>query len=69
MFHFLMTKKKLMTGEDASRIQSSEARRSGGGVRKGGFASRAQAAASRNEAPSNFSGQPNGQPNGACTIL
>jgi len=38
-----------MTHTDASRIQAAEAKQGGGGVEKGGFASRAQAAAARNE--------------------
>lgn len=33
----------------AARIQSAEARASGGGVKSGGFASRAQAAAAQNQ--------------------
>jgi len=37
-----------MTSEAAARIQSAEARRKGGIVESGGFASRAQAAATRN---------------------
>lgn len=37
-----------MTQEAASRIQSAEARQGGGGAEKGGFASRAQAAAAKN---------------------
>lgn len=42
--------KKTMTKEDASRIQSSEAQKSGGAVAKGSFASRAQKAAEKNSA-------------------
>jgi Seed maturation protein len=38
-----------MTGEAAARVQSSEARQGGGGAEKGGFASRAQAAAEKNK--------------------
>lgn len=38
-----------MTKEAAARIQSSEAKEHGGGVPKGGFASRAQRAAEKNE--------------------
>ena len=38
-----------MTGEAASRIQSSEAKQGSGGEEKGGFASRAQAAAEKNK--------------------
>jgi hypothetical protein len=37
-----------MTKEDASRIQSSEARKKGGKVEKDSFASRAQKAAEKN---------------------
>jgi hypothetical protein len=40
--------KKQMTKEDASRIQSSEARKTSGKVEKGSFASRAQKAAEKN---------------------
>lgn len=43
-----MPDKQSRTGEAASRIQSSEAKASGGGVEKGSFASRAQAAAAAN---------------------
>jgi hypothetical protein len=39
-----------MTSSDASRIQSSEARASGGSVQAGGFASRAQSAAAQGSA-------------------
>jgi hypothetical protein len=39
-----------MTGEAAARIQAAEAKQGTGGVEKGGFASRAQGAAARNEA-------------------
>ena len=38
-----------MTKEAAARIQSSEAKKGGGEVEKGGFAWRAQRAADRNE--------------------
>ena len=38
---------KGMTSKAASRIQSSTARKSGGGVAKGSFASRAQRAAAK----------------------
>jgi hypothetical protein len=38
-----------MTGSAAARVQSAEAKASGGGVAKGGFAARAQAAAAKNE--------------------
>ncbi|XP_078378495.1 uncharacterized protein LOC144661556 [Oculina patagonica] len=41
--------KNLMTKEDAARIQSAEAKQLGGGVDKGSFASRAQAAADKRE--------------------
>lgn len=37
-----------MTGDAASRIQSSEAKANGGKVEKGSFASRAQSAAAKN---------------------
>lgn len=37
-----------MTPEDAARVQSSEAKASGGGVSKDSFASRAQRAAAKN---------------------
>ena len=42
--------KNLMTKEDVARIQSAEAKQHGGGVEKGGFTSRAQRAAEKNEA-------------------
>lgn len=42
-------KKNPMTTEAAARIQSAEAKQSGGGVQSGGFASRAQSAAAKNE--------------------
>ena len=38
-----------MMQEDASRIQSAEARASGGQTEAGGYAARAQSAAARNE--------------------
>ncbi len=37
-----------MTTDAAARIQSNEAKQSGGGVQSGGFASRAQAGAANN---------------------
>lgn len=40
--------KSKMTEKDASRIQSSVAKQNGGGVPKGSFAARAQAAAEKN---------------------
>ncbi len=40
---------KKMTQKDASRIQSSTAKKNGGSVDKGSFASRAQKAASKNK--------------------
>jgi len=40
--------KKPMTKEDAARIQSAEARKSGGAVKKGSFAARATSSASKN---------------------
>lgn len=42
-----MTKPRLMTQKDASRIQSAEARGNAGKVTSGGFASRAQSTADR----------------------
>ena len=47
-----------MTTQDAARIQSSEAKAGDGGVKAGGFASRAQGAAAANE------GQGGGQGSG-----
>ena len=41
-------KKTPMTSDAAARIQSDEAKKSGGGVESGGFASRSQAAADKN---------------------
>lgn len=38
-----------MSRQDAARIQSAEARQGDGGVKKGDFAARAQAAADRNK--------------------
>ena len=51
--------KNLMTQEDASRIQSAEAKQHGGGVPKGGFSSRAQSTADKraNESDKPVSGQ------------
>lgn len=43
--------KKVMTKEDASRIQSSEAQKNGGGVAKNSFAARAQSAADKQITP------------------
>ena len=43
------TPKKEMTKEDASRIQSAEAKKHGGEVKKGDFAPRAQSAADKHE--------------------
>ena len=37
-----------MTQTAAARVQGAEARQGGGGVEKGGFAARAQAAAAKN---------------------
>ena len=41
--------KNPMTKEDAARIQSAEAKKHGGGVPKGSFPARAQAAADKHE--------------------
>ena len=41
--------KKQMTKEDASRIQSAEAKKHGGEVKKGDLAPRAQSAADKHE--------------------
>lgn len=41
--------KHLMDKEAAARIQRAEAKQHGGGVEKGGFAARAQAAADKRE--------------------
>lgn len=41
--------KTLMTGEAASRIQSSTAKKGDGGVPKNSFAARAQSAAAKND--------------------
>ncbi|WP_084644912.1 hypothetical protein [Oceanobacter kriegii] len=43
-----MSDKKRMTPEAAARIQSAEAKRNGGKVKKGSFASKAQKAAAKN---------------------
>ncbi|PWN58129.1 hypothetical protein [Chryseobacterium viscerum] len=40
--------KKPMTKEDAARIQSAEAKKSGGAVKKDSFAARATSSASKN---------------------
>ncbi|PRW18408.1 seed maturation family [Chlorella sorokiniana] len=45
-----MSGKTPMTPSDAARIQAAEAKQGGGGVEKGGFAARAQAAAAQNVA-------------------
>ena len=44
------TKKTPMTPDAAARIQSKEAKKNDGKVEEGGFASRAQRAAAKNEA-------------------
>ena len=43
-----MPDKTPMTSDAAARVQASEAKASGGGVAKGGFAARAQGAAASN---------------------
>jgi len=48
-----MTKKtpKPMTQKAASRITSAEAKKTGGGVAKGGFSARAESTVTRNKGP------------------
>jgi hypothetical protein len=57
---------KPMTSSDASRIQATEAKQSGGGVEKGGFAARAQSAAAGHEAAAQQGQQPTGGAKGSA---